>query len=159
MSTAGGEPPWQPCLDSIAAAAVLQPPGADALKGLKDEFSNNCKTNCCFVFFLGAAAMLRGLMPPKKMWFAGLFEHVQTSFSTSLHLYLSNGLGRKGTSAFNQVKKLLYCAGWSRQEDTDTDLSLSFLCAVQILRYIVWETYNTETNIQDLLFHLFSMDY
>lgn len=151
-------------LGSRAWIALQQQPFYSLLeqmhsRGWRMSLATTAKQTVVLFFFLGAAAMLRGLVPPKKMWFAGLFEHVQTSFSTSLHLYLSNGLGRKGTSAFNQVKKLLYCAGWSRQEDTDTDLSLSFLCAVQILWYIVWETYNTETNIQDLLFHFFSMDY
>lgn len=100
--------------------------------------------------FIEAAVQLRGLEPLATMWFRGLFEQVQSKFSASLNLCLSKGLGRKGISAFDQVNELSYCAGWSRQGDTDIDLHLSFVCAVQILQRIVWETCNSETNIQDL---------
>jgi len=107
----------------------------------------------------GTAVRLHGLVPLKKMWFRGLLEQVQSRFSASLNLYLPNGSGRKGTSAFDQVNELSYCAVCSRRGDMDTDLCLSFLRAVQILHHNVQETCNSETNTQDLSFHLFSEDY
>lgn len=87
--------------------------------------------------------------PLMRMWFRELFEQVQSRFSASSNLYLFNGLGREGTSAFDQVNELSYCTGWSRQGDTNIVSCLPFLSTLQTLQHVVWEMCNSETNIWD----------